>query len=178
MNTILVLVVLASILATFTIVIRFVVKDHIHTLKESVMYKPSSSIIANFAREIAGILAVGLAVNLLMAVALATGAGSAAAGYMVKKASNNYYEVCYQEWKADQSWKAAADRRVAGTLLGLDTTPLDAVITVTQEKAAWEIANWKASQQEAAFKSLDTFEALEADIKAAEDRWMKRIQNW
>jgi hypothetical protein len=177
MNTILVVVCIVSFIATLASFIYFVVRDHIHTLKESVMYKPTSSILVNFLREIAGILAVGVAINLLMATVLATGAGSSIVGSIVKKANHNAYEACYWSWKADQQWRAAADRRLAGAR-GADTTPMDALVTVTQEKAAWEVANWRASQQEAAFKSLDTFEALEADIKAAEDRWMKRIQNW
>jgi hypothetical protein len=177
MNTIVVLVCIGIAVATLASFIYFVVRDHIHTLKEYPMSKPNSSIIANFLREIAGILAVGLAVNLLMAVALATGAGSAAAHVMVEKANHAAYEASYWSWKADQSWRAAADRRLAGAR-GADTTPLDAVITVSQEKAAWEIANWRADQQDAAFKSLDTFEAMEAEIKAAENRWILVIQNW
>ena len=176
MNTIVVLVVLASILATFTIVIRFVVRDHINTLKETAM-KTNGTVIATLTRQIAGILAIGIAVNVLMAAVLATGTGSAAAGYMAKKANHNAYEASFWSWKADQQWRAAADRRLAGAR-GADTTPMDAMISVTQEKLAWEIANWKASQQEASFKSLDTFEALENDIKAAEDRWILVIQNW
>ena len=174
MNTILVCVVLASILV---LVIRFVVRDHINTLKEYPMFKSSSSVLVNFLREIGGIIAVGVAVNLLMAAIVVTGTASSMVGGIVEKTSNTFHEACYQSWKADQQWKAAADRRLAGAR-GADTTPMDAVITVSAEKLAWQKANALQENENAAFHSLITFEALEKDVKAAEDRWMKRIQNW
>lgn len=173
MNTILVLV---SILATLFLVIRFVVKDHIDTLKETAM-KTNSSVFQTLTRQIAGILAIGVGVNILMAAIVVTGTGSAIVGNLVQKANHNAYEASYQSWKADQAWKAAADRRLAGAK-GADITPIDALITVAAEKFAWENANALQANENAAFHSLDTFESLEADIKAAEDRWMKRIQNW
>lgn len=174
MNTILVLVVLASILAALTIVIRFVVKDHINTLKEKNMHKP---VLVNFAREIGGILAIGLTLNILMVAVVITGTGSAIVGKIVQKTSNTAYEAAYQSWKADQAWRAAADRRIAGTQ-GADSTPIDALVSVANEKLAWEKANVLQVNENKAFEGLQAFEAMEADIKAVEDRWMKRIQNW
>jgi len=176
MNTIVVLVCIVLFVATLASFIYFVVRDHIHTLKEYPMFKPSS-ILVNFLREIAGIVTVAVAVNILMAALVVTGTGSAIVGKIVQKTSNTAYEASYWSWKADQQWRAAADRRLAGAK-GADITPIDALITVTAEKLAWEKANALQENENAAFHSLITFEAMEADVKAAEDRWMKRIQNW
>lgn len=171
MNTILVLVLAASILATL-----FVVKDHIDTLKETAM-KTNSSIVATLTRQIAGILAIGLAVNILMVSLVLTGTASSLAHHFVVGQTNTAYEASFQSWKADQQWRVAADRRIAGTR-GADATPVDALITVASEKLAWEKANSLQANENAAFDALSTFEAMEADIKAIQDRWMERIQNW
>ena len=177
MNTIVFVAAIILFVSVTATALYFVVRDHIANLKEYPMFKPNSSVLVNFAREMAGILAIGIAVNLLMVTVVITGTGSAIVGKIVKKANHTAYEAAYQSWKADQQWKAAADRRLAGAR-GADTTPIDALISVSAEKFAWEKANALQSNENAAFHSLDTFEAMESDVKAAEDRWMKRIQNW
>ena len=178
MNTIIVLVVLAFLV--LNLAIYLVVKYHDKHQEKYPMFKnPLVNVLAalrKFLRELCLVLAAASAILLGMNAALITGLAGEMVTSMKTSANHNAYEASYQSWKADQAWRAAADRRLAGAK-GADANAVDALITVTQEKAAWEIANWRADQQNVAFRSLDSFEAMEKDVKAAQDRWTKRIQN-
>jgi hypothetical protein len=178
MNTIVVLVVLSFLV--LNLAIYLVVKYHDKHQEQYPMFKnPLANVLKSlrkFLRELCFVLAAAGAILLGMNAVLITGLAGDVTNSMKTSANHKAYEADYQSWKADQAWRAAADRRLAGSK-GADKNAVDAFITVTQEKFAWEVANWRADQKEVAFRSLDTYEAMEKDTKAAQDRWTKRIQN-